>query len=186
MMRMSLRKLIQKIVYRLRGELTVDTLIKMGLTVGKNFVAQQGANLDPSHCWLITIGDDVTLAPRVQILAHDASTCKHLGYAKIGRVVIGNRVFIGAGTIILPDVRIGDDVIIGAGSVVTRSLESGAVYAGNPAQKVCTIEEYVGKHQRKMESRPVYGGEFTLRQNISAQMKLQQRAELEDGIGYVK
>lgn len=183
---MSLKKLIQKIVFRFRGELTLDTLIDMGLTVGKGFSAQQGANLDPSHCWLITIGDDVTLAPRVQVLAHDASTCKHLGYAKIGRVVIGDRVFVGAGTIILPDVRIGDDVIIGAGSVVTHSLDSGWVYAGNPAAKVCTLDAYLDKHRNKMNTRPVYGEAFTLRSNISPEMKKQQRMELDDGIGYVK
>ena len=183
---MSLKKLIQKIVYRLRGELTLDTLVSMGLTVGNNVSIQQGVNLDPSHCWLITIGDDVTLAPRVQLLAHDASTCKHIGYAKIGKVVIGNRVFVGAGTVILPDVRIGNDVIIGAGSVVTHSLEGNAVYAGNPAKKVCSLDEYVEKHRNKMKSRPVYGEEFTLRQNISKELKAQQRIELDDGIGYVE
>lgn len=183
---MSFKKLIQKIVYRLRGELTVDTLIDMGLTVGKRFSAQQGVNLDPSHCWLITIGDDVTLAPRVQVLAHDASPCKHIGYAKIGRVIIGNRVFIGAGTIILPGVHIGDNVIIGAGSVVTHSLESGGVYAGNPAKRICSVEDYLEKHISQMKSRPVYGEAFTLRQNISPEMKKQQCMELNDGIGYVK
>lgn len=183
---MSIKRLIQKLVYRLRGELALDTLIDMGLTVGKGISIQQGVNLDPSHCWLITIGDDVTLAPRVQILAHDASTCKHIGYAKIGRVVIGNRVFVGAGSIILPNVWIGDDVIIGAGSVVTHSLESGCVYAGNPAKKVCTLEEYLEKHRNQMTSRPVYGEEFTLRRNISPEMKTQQCMELDEGIGYVK
>lgn len=51
----------------------------------------------------------------MQILAHDASTKRYLGYTKIGRVLIGNNVFVGAGTIILPSVAIGNNVIIGAG-----------------------------------------------------------------------
>ena len=55
------------------------------------------------------------MAPHVQILAHDASTKRYLGYTKIGRVLIGNNVFVGAGTIILPSVAIGNNVIIGAG-----------------------------------------------------------------------
>ena len=78
--------------------------------------------IDDSHAWLIEIGDNVTLAPRVHILAHDASTKLYLGYTKIGRVRIGNDVFIGHVTIILPGVTIGDNVVIGAGSVVKSDI----------------------------------------------------------------
>ena len=66
-----------------------------------------GYELDPSHCWLIEIGDNVTFGPHVQVLAHDASMHNVLGYTKIGRVRIGNNVFIGAGSIVLPNVQIG-------------------------------------------------------------------------------
>lgn len=78
------------IAAKLRGETPLAVLVERGLTVGKNFQPQPGCILDPSHCWLITIGDDVTLAPRVHILAHDASTKMFLGYTKIGLVTIGN------------------------------------------------------------------------------------------------
>ena len=183
---MLLKELIQKIVYRLRGELTLDTLVSMGLTVGNNISVQQGVNLDPSHCWLISIGDDVTLAPRVQILAHDASTCHYLGYAKIGRVNIGNRVFIGAGSIVLPGVTIGSNVIIGAGSVVSHDVPDGCVYAGNPARFICTTADYVEKHRCKMVERPVYSARYTLRENISPALKAEQYQALRDGIGYVE
>jgi maltose O-acetyltransferase len=81
---MGIRALLKKLVFRLRGEVTLEDLKKCGLKVGNNFSAQAGYNLDLSHCWLISIGNDVTLAPKVQVLAHDASTCKYLGYAKIG------------------------------------------------------------------------------------------------------
>ena len=47
-----------------------------------------GVVIDYSHSWHITIGDDVTLAPHVHILAHDASTKMHLNYARIGKVRI--------------------------------------------------------------------------------------------------
>ena len=73
----------------------------MGLKVGKNFGRLNGVILDPSHCWLITIGDNVTMAPRVHILAHDASTQMNLKKAKIGRVTIGNNVYIGLNSIVL-------------------------------------------------------------------------------------
>ena len=170
----------------MRGEYTVEDLVKMGLTVGKNFNPQLRVTLDPSHCWLITIGDNVTMAPDVHVLAHDASTCIHIGYAKIGRVNIGNNVFIGAGSIILPGVNIGDNVVVGAGSVVSRSLESGCVYAGNPARKLCGIDEFRNKNAKLMERCPVYGEEYTLRADISEEKKNKQKKALENSVGFVK
>ncbi|MBR2888838.1 MAG: acyltransferase [Oscillospiraceae bacterium] len=157
----------------------------MGLTVGKNFNPQLGYDLDPSHCWLITIGDNVTFGPRVQILAHDASTCRALGYAKIGRVTIGNDVFVGAGSIVLPNTTIGDNVIIGAGSVVTKDIPAGKVYAGNPAKEICDTEEYLMKHKTNMEKRPCFDESFTLRGNVDQEKKMRQKKALSDGMGYV-
>lgn len=181
-----IKQWIKSIVYRLRGDYTTEQLVKMGMKVGRNFARLNGVILDPSHCWLIEIGDDVTLAPRVHILAHDASTIHYLGYAKIGRVVIGNRVFIGAESVVLPNVHIGDDVVVGAGSTVPRDLESGFVYAGNPARKICPISEYILKNKELMKLRPCYGEEFTLRQGVNDDKKNQMNNALEDGIGFVK
>lgn len=182
---MSLKQMLKRLVYRIRGEYTVEQLVEMGLTVGKNFNPQLDVELDPSHCWLITIGDDVTIAPRAQILAHDAATCQALGYARIGRVNIGNRVFIGAGSIVLPNVTIGDDVIVGAGAVVTHSLESGKVYGGNPAREICGLEEFLEKHREQMKVRPLYDESYTLRGVVTDEKKRQQKEELLDGNGYV-
>ena len=119
--------ILKEFVYRLRGEYTTEKLIKMGLKVGKNFKRLNGVMLDPAHCWLITIGDNVTMAPRVHILAHDASTKQFLNYTKIGRVNIGNNVFIGAESVVLPNVTIGDNVVIGANSTVTKNIPSNSV-----------------------------------------------------------
>lgn len=51
--------------------------------------------------------------------------------------VIGNRVLVGMGAIIMDGVIVEDDVFIGAGSLVTpnKRLESGFLYVGNPASK---------------------------------------------------
>ena len=116
---------IELLKTKIRGTINLKQLKKDGLKVGNNFNAQEGTIIDPGHCWLIEIGDNVTLAPRVHILAHDASMKKSLGYAKIGKVSIGNNVFLGASTIVLPNVRIDDNTIVGAGSVVTHSLLGG-------------------------------------------------------------
>lgn len=177
---------IKEFVYRIRGEYTVDRLKKLGLTVGKNFNPQLGFELDPSHCWLIEIGDNVTFGPHVQVLAHDASTCAYIGYAKIGRVIIGNNVFIGANSVILPGVTIGDNVIIGAGSVVTKSIGSNLVCAGNPAKQIQTINEYIMKNKTAMKHMPVFSEEYTLRQSISEEKKEEMKKKLMNKDGYVK
>ena len=182
---MPIKQWIKECVFRIRGTYTVEKLVKMGLTVGKNFNPQLGFDLDASHCWLITIGDNVTFAPDVRVLAHDASTYYAVGYTKIAPVTIGNRVFIGAGSVVLPGVSIGSDSIIGAGSVVTKDVPAGMVFAGNPAKEICATQEFLSKHKQKMQTCPCYDESYTLRQNISAEKKEQQKEELQDRAGYV-
>ena len=143
---------LKEIIYRLRGEYTTEKLISMGLKVGKNFNRLNSVILDPSHCWLIEIGDNVTMAPRVHVLCHDASTKQFLNYTKIGRVSIGNNVFIGAESVILPGVTIGNNVIVGANSTVTHDISNNTVVAGTPAITICTLEEYINKEKERMKS----------------------------------
>lgn len=145
---MSLKSFIRAKVMRLRSEISTEDLIALGLTVGKNFSRQEKTLIDQSHCWLITIGDDVTLAPRVHILAHDASTKKALGYTRIGVVNIGNNVFIGASSTILPGISIGNNVVIGANSVVSRDIPDDSVAIGNPAKVICTYDEFVSRKRK--------------------------------------
>ncbi len=176
---------IKEFVYRFRGEYTTERLISMGMTVGENFKRLNGVILDPGHCWLIEIGDNVTMAPRVHILCHDASTKQFLNYTKIGRVTIGSNVFIGAESVVLPGVTIGDNVIIGANSTVTHDIPANCVAAGSPARVICTLEEYLSKERSRMETAPCYGEEYTLRQNISMEKRMEQKIALTGQIGYI-
>lgn len=176
---------IKELLYRLRGEYTTEKLISMGMKVGKNFGRLNGVILDPSHCWLIDIGNNVTLAPRVHILCHDASTKMFLDYTKIGRVTIGNNVFIGAESVVLPGVTIGNNVVIGANSTVTHDVPDNTVVAGSPARVLCSLEEYLEKEKARMETNPVYGEEYTLRQNVSMELRMKQKDELTEKIGYI-
>ena len=102
-------------------------------------------------------GGGTTITSGVNILTHDYSVC--MGAAAIDEtdlrefafkksVIIGRFSFIGQRTIILPGVEIGSNVIVGAGSIVTRNLESCGVYAGNPAQYICSIQDF---YEKKME-----------------------------------
>lgn len=146
-----MKKIIKKLLEYLRGEPQhLDKLLKRGLKVGKNFYRGPGVIIDSSHCYHIHIGDNVTLAPHVLIIAHDASTTMFLGKTRAANVTIGNMVFIGAGSIILPGVHIGNRVIIGAGSVVTNNIPDNSVAVGNPAKVICTIDDYLNKEKAKM------------------------------------
>jgi maltose O-acetyltransferase len=141
--------------------------------------------IDPSHIWLVVIGNDVTLAPRVLILAHDASTKRHLGLTRLGKVAIGDRVFVGASAVILPGVTIGSDVIIGAGSIVTADIPSGVVVVGNPARVLCPLTEFLERRSAEMASSPNFGREYTLRGNITEQRKAEMNARMKNRFGYV-
>lgn len=177
--------LMKELLYRLRGEYTTEKLISMGMKVGEGFKRLNGVILDPGHCWLIEIGDHVTMAPRVHILCHDASTKQFLDYTKIGRVTIGSNVFIGAESVVLPGVTIGDNVIVGANSTVTHDIPANSVAAGSPARVICTLQDYLNKEKERMGTAPCYGEEYTLRQSVSMEKRMQQKAELLGKIGYI-
>lgn len=177
---------IANLIRLIRGEVPTSFLIKRGLIVGERFSRQGGCRIDPSYVHLIEIGDDVELAPNVTILAHDNSLKKIIGLCKIGKVKIGNNVFVGAGSIILPNVVIGDNVVIGAGSIVSRSLEANAVYAGVPAKMICSIEDYKNKTISKIK----VGGVILERKystfNLSKEEKNYMKSVCNKGIGYLQ
>lgn len=127
------------------GDIPTWYYVKKGLKVGSQFDRQSGTRLDISNCWLIEIGNNVVLANRVQLLAHDDAAEQLCGYRKIGKIVIGNNVFVGAGTLILPGVTIGDDCVIGAESVVTKSIPAHSVAVGSPARVIETTETFRNK-----------------------------------------
>ena len=97
-------------------------------------------------CAPVTIGNNVFIAPDVQIYTAqhplDPDTRnQHIGSAR--PINIGDDVWIGGGSIILPGVTIGKGSTIGAGSVVKHDIPSGVIAAGNPCQvkRVCLADK---------------------------------------------
>ncbi|MEO5658919.1 MAG: acyltransferase [Polaromonas sp.] len=169
------------------GEVSTRRLMKRGLIVGLNFNRQQGCFIDPSHCWLIEIGNNVTFSIRVVVLAHDASTKKILNFTKIGRVTIEDNVFIGANSLVLPNVNIGKNSIIGANSVVSKDIPPDVVAAGNPAKIIYSMDEYIKLHTRKMESQvAVFDSKYTMTMNVSEIRKKEMIVALKNNIGYIE
>jgi maltose O-acetyltransferase len=179
-------KIIRNFLMRIRGFDSLDTLIKNGLEVGKNFNMQPGCIIDPSHCWLIKIGNNVTLARNVYLLAHDASTKFTLGYTKIGKISIGDNVFVGTGVIIMPNVNVGENVIIGAGSVVTKDIPNNSVVIGSPAKRIYSYDEYINRNKELMKKVPVFDESYTLRCKVTSQMRKNMIQKLDNTIGFVE
>jgi maltose O-acetyltransferase len=164
----------------------IDRLVEHGLELGGHVFIAQWVVIDPDFCFLVSIGDGTLIGPRVHILAHDASTKPQLGLSRVGRVRIGQSVFVGAGSTILPGVTIGDHAIIGAGSVVSRDVASGDLVAGNPARRIGSAVQYIEHHRDLLAVRPVYSKQWSVRGGISKARKEQMLAELEDKSGYVE
>lgn len=108
-------------------------------------------------CGPVTIGNQVLIGPNVGIYDanHALDAQERMDGALIpGKISIGNRVWIGGGTIILPGVTIGDDTVIGAGSIVTHDIPSGVVAVGNPCRvlRKLTDKDKVGYQSPKLEN----------------------------------
>lgn len=110
------------------------------IEVGENFYAN--FNFLVLDDGLVTIGDNVLIAPNVSIftathLIDPNLRPKNADYTKA--VILCNNVWIGGGVIINPGVIIGENSVIGSGSVVTKDIPANVVAAGNP----CRIIKYI-------------------------------------------
>lgn len=170
-----------------RGQYSREMLQKAGMRMGKNCALMGGSDFDYYHCHLIQLGDDVTVAPHVTFLAHDASTKRHTGYTRIGRIRVGNNVFIGAGSIILPGVTIGDNVVVGAGSVVSKSIPGNSVAVGNPARVIGTMDAFREKQERLLRERPVFEEDYVVtHREFTVEKREEMKNALSDTDGYVR
>lgn len=103
--------------------------------------------------WLITIGNNVYITAGCAFLTHDGGTLilrKEVPDLEwTAPIRIGNDVYLGVRTLILPGVTIGNRVIIGAGAVVTRDIPDNSVAVGVPARVVKTVDEYLEQMKKK-------------------------------------
>lgn len=162
----------------------IQRLIGKGLRLGKNVEIIDSFFFDPSHCFLISIGNNCTICPNVRLIAHDASTKNKLGYTKIGRIDIKENVFIGDSVIILPGVTIGANSVIGAGAVVTRNIPPGSIAAGNPARIMGTVEKYYEKMKGIKENKKLFDKEYYI-EKLNAAKRREILESINDSIGFI-
>lgn len=100
----------------------------------------------------IFVGNNVLFGPNVTVSAgthpiHPELRRKQAQYNL--SIYIGNNVWIGANSVILPGVHIGENSVIGAGSVVTKDIPVNVVAVGNPCKVLREINENDMKYYYK-------------------------------------
>lgn len=100
----------------------------------------------------VTIGDNCMFAPNVAIYTagHPVHPVTRNSLYEYGvEVTIGDNVWIGGNSVVLPGVHIGSNTVIGAGSVVTKDIPDWVIAAGNPCKVIREITEEDRKYYFK-------------------------------------
>lgn len=120
------------------------------IEVGKNFFANYNCTIiDVAK---VKIGDNCQMAPNVAIYTagHPLHPVSRNSMYEYGiSVTIGDNVWIGGNTVIMPGVHIGNNTVIGAGSVVTKDIPDWVVAVGNPCRVIRQITEEDKKYYYK-------------------------------------
>lgn len=117
--------------------LYLETRDEGEIRIGDRVVMSRGVHLSAREG--IVIGDDTMIGEYTSVrdADHDRDACGLLrNRYRSAPIIIGQRVWIGRGVIVLPGVRIGDGAIVAANAVVSRDVPAGAVVAGVPARVV--------------------------------------------------
>lgn len=150
-----------------RGISKIERLVNLkvakyaGLKIGSGtlLVGRQSFGSEP---FLVEIGCNCLVTDGVKFITHDGSIQVPLilrgekiadVYSKkstFSRIIVGDNVFLGVGSIILPGTNIGSNSIIAAGCVVKGDIPSGVVVGGNPGRVICEIEEYYRRNEENI------------------------------------
>lgn len=150
----KISKVFHYVIYKIQDKSLTKYYRWLGANIG-NDCSFIGSNISlSSEPYLITIGNHVRVSFDVAFVTHDGGTFvlrdKHPNVSIYGKIKVGDNVFIGARSIIMPNVTIGNNCIIAAGCIVTREVPDNTVVAGIPAKPICSIEEYYEKHKGQL------------------------------------
>lgn len=156
---------------------------RKGVTVGNNcriYIHSFG-----SEPFLISMGDSVTITSGVKIITHDGSTGlvrdeQERRYQRYAPVKIGNNVFVGVNSVILPGVTIGSNVVVAAGSVVTRDVPDNIIVGGVPARHIMSFQAFSERiasscaNDGELEHVPEYKARVALAMQIETERRGQR------------
>lgn len=101
--------------------------------------------------YLISVGNRCQITKDVKFFTHGGSNVVRdldPSFDCFGKIKIGNNVYIGNNSLVMPGATVGDNVLIAAGSVVTNSVPSNCVVGGNPARIICSRREYYERNKK--------------------------------------
>jgi acetyltransferase-like isoleucine patch superfamily enzyme len=127
----------------------------MGFKIGEHCFIEYGVWLDFGTPYNIEIGNNVIISYGAKILGHDSSLNNMFDFPiRMGKTVLKDSCYIGAGAIILAGVSIGTHAIVGAGSVVTKDVEPNTVVVGNPARFLKTTDQFLSESRERFNANP--------------------------------
>jgi maltose O-acetyltransferase len=156
---LSFRVILPKRLRRALDYVRTRLMVQMGSKIGKNVYGSK--NFFTTNFENLSLGNNGTIGMNCEFYSYDKisigdnfligsnviiHTAEHIFNDQTKPIIeqgsiyksvsIGDNVYIGSSVIILSGVNIGDDVIIGSGGIVTKDLESGWIYGGNPVKKI--------------------------------------------------
>lgn len=104
------------------------------LTIGDNVWLGENAWID--NLDNVTIGNDVCISQGALLLTGNHDYTRSTFDYRNAPITIENGAWIGAKTVVCPDVTVHSHAILTVGSIATKDLEAYGIYQGNPAMKV--------------------------------------------------
>ena len=145
------------------------------------------AYIDQLHPWLITASTITSRSGRTWRWSPTTRAWSITpASTRLGRVVLGKRVYVGVGAILLPGTTIGEDSVIGAGAVVHGQVPPASLAIGNPA-KISPIKSVAAWQRASAARAPNWPDQgWTIWTGITEERKREQRDALANGVsGYV-
>ncbi|MGG4491554.1 acyltransferase [Metabacillus idriensis] len=109
----------------------------LGMKVGEHTSFALMVMLDVMFPEKIKVGRNTVIGYNTTLLAHEYLIREY----RLGDIVIGDEVMIGANSTVLPGVEIGDGAIVSAGTLVHKDVPAGAFVGGNPMRVIYTKEQ---------------------------------------------
>ena len=157
----------------------------LGMVIGEDCHLASDVEVEEPWASHITFGNEVTVARGGRFISHDASMWRSVGATRVGVIEVGSRSFIGAFSIVMPNVRIGEGTIIAAGSVVTRDIPAGVVAVGNPARVIKRTSALQEKTKAKLTHTPCFGEEYRMKCGGTVAMRKSMLKAAPNGESYI-
>ena len=118
-------------------------------------VSNRSAPGSSSQCYIqgkngITIGCNLRMGPGVGLISANHDLYDYDTWPSSPPIVIGDNVWIGMNSVVLPGVNIGDNVVIASNSVVNKDIPANSIAAGNPCTVLREKEPYQGKDYSRL------------------------------------